>query len=145
MHNEKKNWLNNRTLVIAWLIFFFPVGLYAVWQGDVFELKTKQKITLGIVAILLAFGVNQLQGIPDFLLIFVGYPIAVYLLWKDVSIAKSTMYVFGGVMAVLMVLYLGSGSDGGYSPDDDCVAVQTQGNCTYFRDANCVVISQQCS
>ncbi|HOW75275.1 MAG TPA: hypothetical protein P5102_11305 [Candidatus Competibacteraceae bacterium] len=45
-------WYENRSAVILWLIFFFPVGLYGIWKSSQFSDKTKWIVT-GCFAVLL--------------------------------------------------------------------------------------------
>jgi hypothetical protein len=46
-------WYNRKWLVILLCIFFFPVGLYALWKGNVFGTAAKMGITvvIGILVI----------------------------------------------------------------------------------------------
>lgn len=142
--SDPENWLENRTLVIVWLLIFFPVGLYAVWMGNVFEKQMKWAITGIIVVSLVLLGGGRLL---DFLYILILMPAGLYLAWKDPGISKNTTYLFGGAGALILILFLSSSGQqggGGYAPGSTCEAVQTYGNCTYFRDSECNVIGQSC-
>lgn len=139
-----ENWMENRTLVIVWLLIFFPVGLYAVWMGNVFEKQMKWAIIGGIVAVLVLFGGGWLL---DLIYLLILMPAGLYLAWKDPSISKTTTYLFGGGAAIILVLLLSSPAQqrtDSYAPGSTCEAVQTQGDCTYYRDSDCNVIGQSC-
>lgn len=41
----KKPWYQKKTVVILWIVFFFPVGLYGLWKGDIFTKIIKITIT----------------------------------------------------------------------------------------------------
>lgn len=139
-----ENWMQNRTLVIVWLLIFFPVGLYAVWMGKTFEKQMKWAITGGIIVLLVLVGGSRLM---DLLYLLILMPAGLYLAWKDPGISKKTTYLFGGVAAFILIMFLSSagpqGTDG-YAPGSTCEAVQTYGDCTYYRDSDCNVIGQTC-
>lgn len=142
--SDPENWMENRTLVIVWLLIFFPVGLYAVWMGNVFEKQMKWAITGGIIVVLVLFGGGWLL---DLIYLLILMPAGLYLAWKDPSISKTTTYLFGGGAAIILILFLSSSaqqSTGGYAPGSTCEAVQTYGECTYYRDSDCNVIGQTC-
>lgn len=147
--NEKAgalHWWEKRTLVITWLLFFFPVGLYGLWKGDLFTGSVKKIITGVVIAVLLILGGGEFL---DFVYVFILCPIGIYLLWKDPDISKSTTYRFGGALAVLILVVLTAVP----SPQTNtinvtggsCTAVTQSGGCTYYRDASCRVIAQQCN
>lgn len=135
-------WFENRTLVIAWLLAFFPVGLYAVWKGSLFDRNWKIGISV-VVGVLFVAGINFTNPVYVFLL----YPAAVFLLRRDKDIERKTVYIFGGCWFLVLILaatQMGGGG-GSYGDGGQCAAVMTQGNCTYYRDSDCNVISRQCS
>ncbi len=145
-NTEAVRWWQKRTLVIVWLLFFFPVGLYGLWKGDLFTGNMKKIITGVVVAVLLILGGGEFL---DFVYVFILCPIAIFLLWKDPAISKSTTYRFGGALAVLILVVLTAlpspqttnvNVTGG-----SCTAVTQSGGCTYYRDASCRVIAQQCN
>jgi len=145
-NGEAAQWWEKRTLVIAWLLFFFPVGLYGLWKGDLFTGNMKKIITGVVIAVLLILGGGEFL---DFVYVFILCPIGIYLLWKDPAISKSTTYRFGGALAVLILVVLTAlpspqitnvNVTGG-----SCTAVTQSGGCTYYRDASCRVIAQQCN
>lgn len=144
MQDKPKTWLENRTIIIAWLIFLFPVGLYAVWKSSIFDTPQKQKITGIVLLVTLGAGLIGLEDIRNTLYIFILYPIAIYLLWKDINVVKVTRYLFCGALVVIYALYFGSGITGNVYKPDNCIAVQEQNGCTYYRDENCIVISRVC-
>ena len=117
---------------------FFPVGLYALWKGSVFERNWKIGITV-VIAVLFIAGINFTNPIYVFLL----YPGGVFLLWQDKTIARKTVYIFAGCW-ILVFLLFASQYGGGSSGGGTCSAVMTQGNCTYDRDSNCNVIAREC-
>lgn len=45
---EKRNWYDNKTLIVVLLILFFPVGLYALWKNRDFSKNAKWAITAGV-------------------------------------------------------------------------------------------------
>lgn len=140
--DEKKLGLkDNRDLVVFWLLVFFPVGLWLLWTGSIFEQKHKIMITVGIVVALLI----GTSGLNTFLYLLVAWPIALYLLWRNKEIARKWLYIAGGVFAVLALIELGGGGSALNSGGGSCAAVMTQGNCTYYRDDNCNVVARQCS
>jgi len=131
-------WKNNKTLLHAWLLIFFPVGLYALWTGDVYEKQTKAMITGGVVIAFLVLGVAF-----DALLALVFAPLAVFLVWKDKGIKRPTVYKFAAAAGVFVLLFLAAPTrQSGY---DDGSAVFQDGNCTYYRDSNNNVIGRSCN
>jgi len=50
--SKKSSWYDNKVIVIALLVVFFPVGLYGMWQNKQFTNKTKW-IVSGIFALLI--------------------------------------------------------------------------------------------
>jgi len=52
--SKKSSWYDNKVIVIALLVVFFPVGLYGMWQNKQFTNKTKW-IVSGIFALLIVF------------------------------------------------------------------------------------------
>lgn len=49
-------WYENKSTVILWLIFFFPVGLYGIWKSSQFSDKTKWIVT-GCFVVLMVISV----------------------------------------------------------------------------------------
>ena len=142
--SDRKSWMENRSLVIVWLLIFFPVGLYAVWMGDVFEKRMKWAITGGIIVVLALLGGSRLL---DLLYLLILTPAGLYLAWKDPGISKTTTSLFGGAAAFILIMFLSSAAQqnaDSYAPGSTCEAVQTYGNCTYYRDSECNVIGQTC-
>ncbi len=130
-------WQNNRTLLHAWLLIFFPVGLYALWTGSVYEKQKKGMITGGVVIAFLVLGVAF-----DAVLALVLAPLAVFLLWKDKEIKRPTVYKFAAAAGVFVLLFLAAPArQGGY---DDGSSVIQDGNCAYYRDSNYNVIGRSC-
>lgn len=139
-------WYQSRTLLLAWLLTFFPVGLYALWKGDVFPRNLKIGITVAVAVLFFIARIN----FTHFAYVFVLWPVALFLLWQDKAVLRKTLYLFGGawIIVVLVAFYENAPVEGGGSFDDvggSCSAVMTEGNCTYFRDSNCNVIARQCN
>jgi hypothetical protein len=121
-------WQDNKTLLHAWLLMVFPVGLYALWVGSVYEKPTKWGITAAVVLVFLALNTGF-----DALLALILAPLAVFLLWKDKNIARATVYKFAAGAAVILVLFLAAPP-----------APQSDGGCTYYRDSNYNVFARSC-
>ncbi len=143
---QKTPWYNNQALLIAWLLVFVPVGLFGLWKTSIFQKGQKVGIAIGVVILLFAGVFNTGNAIYPFVL----FPIAIYLLWKSTDVTRSTTMRFAAAWAVIVGLFMLNGQQGGGSYNDDniggsCSAVITEGNCTYFRDDNCNVISKQCN
>ncbi|MFC1467654.1 hypothetical protein ACFLQY_03045 [Verrucomicrobiota bacterium] len=51
---DKRTWYDNKTIVIALLILFFPVGLYALWKNQNFSKGTKLGVTVVVVILAIA-------------------------------------------------------------------------------------------
>ncbi len=142
---ETLHWYSKKPLLIAWLLVFFPVGLYGLWKGPHFDKNWKIGITVAVVVLFALTGFRLINP----LMAFVLFPIALYLLWTATDVAPNITYRFAGAWVVVALLTLvnlaapapGSGPvQGGY-----CAAVITEGNCTYYRDDDCNVIGRQCS
>ena len=139
------HWTNNKTLVYTWMLFLFPVGLYAVWTGSLFDKSMKWKITIGVIlAAILLSNIDPTGLIYPFIML----PAGLYLCWKDPAIAKKTTYAFAGA-AVILILYSMSGTNQNgdiFAPvgGETCAKTITQGSCTYYRDDDCNVIGQYC-
>ncbi|MDR3706378.1 MAG: hypothetical protein P4L28_10780 [Paludibacteraceae bacterium] len=60
MENQKKKpeWYNKKSTVILWCIFFFPVGLYAIWKSSVIPKGWKIGYTI-LIAILFIISQNK--------------------------------------------------------------------------------------
>ncbi len=130
-------WQDHKTLLYAWLLIFFPAGFYALWTGSIFDKQKKWMITGGII-----FAVLVLGGAFDALLALILAPLAVFILWKDTSIKRPTVYKFAGGAVIILLLFLSApdnqtGYDGGSS-------VLQDGNCTYYRDSSNNVIGRSC-
>ena len=143
---QKTPWYNNQALLIAWLLVFVPVGLFGLWKTSIFQKGLKVGIAIGVVILLFAGVFNTGNAIYPFVL----FPIAIYLLWKSTDVTRSTTMRFAAAWAIIVGLFMLNGQQGGGSYNDDyiggsCSAVITEGNCTYFRDDNCNVISKQCN
>ena len=80
-HNTQ--WYMYKNLVIAWLVFFWPIGLYGLWKTSVFTKPVKWQIAGLVVCITLVFGGTQQFNL---LLVFFLYPVGLYLVWKDTEI-----------------------------------------------------------
>lgn len=130
-------WQDNKSLLHAWLLIFFPVGLYALWAGAVYEKNVKWMITAGVVVVVLALGTGF-----DALLALVLAPLAVFLLWKDKDIARATVYKFAAGAVVILLLVMAAPTPQGEYVGDG--SVQSDGNCTYYRDSNNNVFARSC-
>ncbi len=139
-------WVNRKPLLIAWLLVFFPVGLYALWKGALFDRTWKIGITALVAVAFLVAGINFTHPLYVFCLV----PVAIVVLWRDSGTARKTVYGFTACWPLILALFLyekGSSVAGGGSYNDggSCSAVMTEGNCTYFRDSDCTVIARECS
>lgn len=123
-------------MVYAWLLLFFPVGLYGLWTGSAFAQNRKWQLT-GIVVAVLVIGS---AGFINLLIALVGAPLAVFLLWRDPGVERKTLRNFAIGAAVIALLALASaGTGGGSGGDDDCSAVLEGSSGTFFRDSDCNV------
>ena len=52
-------WYENKSTVILWLIFFFPVGLYGIWKSSQFADKTKWIVTGCFVVLMIISVAND--------------------------------------------------------------------------------------
>ncbi|MBZ4193911.1 MAG: hypothetical protein LAE24_06335 [Candidatus Contendobacter sp.] len=52
-------WYENKSAVILWLIFFFPVGLYGIWKSSQFSDKTKWIVTGCFVVLIIISGASD--------------------------------------------------------------------------------------
>lgn len=142
-----EDWKDNRTFVIAWLLVFFPVGLYGLWKGNCFDSNWKVGLTVLVVVVFLVMGMRLVH--PAYVFLF--YPAALFVLWQDKGVKRATFYKFAGGWAVVFVLFVMNGLAGPASYQDlyeeggSCAAVMTQNNCTYYRDSDCNVIARECS
>lgn len=138
------SWKQQRSLVFAWLLLFFPVGLYALWSGDLVDRKRKWMITGAVAAVLVVATSTFLSLVYALILV----PLALWILWRDPEISRAMFnrFAIGGALAALLTLFSLPGQTGQENtPDDDsCAAVRTSGNCTYYRDDQCNVIAQSC-
>jgi len=143
----KQDWYKSKTLVLSWVLIFFPVGLYGVWKGDHFIKNVKLGIFVAVAMAFLGLGINFTHP----LYVFVCFPVGLYLLWRDKEIDRKIFKRFAFAFPVVLFLALIQASytsapntnDGGSG--GSCAAVITEGNCTYYRDDNCNVISRSCS
>lgn len=136
----------NRPLLIAWLLAFFPVGLYGLWKGSVFDTRWKIGLTIAVLIVFTATGFRLVHP----LYVFVLFPAALVVLFRSNAVARATVYKFGAGWGVaFLLLAVNTGLGGGASdPYGDvggsCAATFTQNGCTYFRDSDCNVIAKQC-
>ena len=131
-------WQDRRSLVYAWLLLFFPVGLYGLWTSRVFEDRQKWQFSAAVAVVLVVGS----AGLINLLVGLVGAPLAVFLLWRDPEIARPTFRNFAigaGVVALLALASAGGG--GGFGGDGDCSAVMEGSSGTYFRDSDCNVFA----
>ena len=56
---DKPRWFDNQVTVVVLLIFFFPLGLYALWKNSTFESSTKWIVTGMIVMLVLVAGTRR--------------------------------------------------------------------------------------
>ena len=135
-------WQDRPSLVYAWLLLFFPLGLYGLWSSGLMEPRRKWQIT-GVVGVLLVLGS---VGLLNYLYALVFAPAAIWLLWRDKTISRTTFRYFaiGAAIAALMALASATAQMGPGAGAGSCAAVQTYGNCTYYRDDQCNVIGQSC-
>lgn len=145
-NSENTGWVNNKTLVFTWFLFFFPVGLYALWVGQLYKPDLKSKITGGVI---LAVIILYLLNLFGFVHLFIMVPLGLYLCWKDPAISNITTYKFAAGAVLILVFYglSNSQTDHNFDPQtgSSCSATIVQGDCTYFRDDNCNVIGKQCN
>ena len=142
---SKSNWYDSKTLVIAWVLVFFPVGLYGVWKSDDFIRNVKFGVSVACVIGFFGLGINFVHP----LYVFVMYPTALFLLWRAPEISKKLTVRFAIGFPIILILALFAAGNGQTSVEGgtggSCSAVITQGNCTYYRDDNCNVIGSSCS
>ena len=141
----KGQWFDNKTLVIAWILTVFPIGLYGLWKNDGFIRNVKLGVT---VAVVMAFvlGINFTHP----LYVLVAFPAGIYLLWKERETLGALWKRFLIAYPIVLILVLinaayAPAGGSGYELGGSCSAVITEGNCTYYRDDNCNVISKSCS
>lgn len=141
---QKSNWFDNKTLVIAWILTFFPVGIYGLWKNQEFIRNVKFGVTVA-VAMAFVLGINFTHP----LYVFVAFPAGIYLLWKHRGELSGLWKRFAFAYPVVLVLALlqaaNTPAGGGSILGGSCSAVITEGNCTYYRDDECNVISKSCS
>lgn len=68
MSEERKRWYDNTAIVVALLVFLFPIGLLAMWMGGAFS-KTAKLVITGFFGAFIAFGVysgkdNAVDSMP---------------------------------------------------------------------------------
>ena len=141
----KAQWFDNKTLVTAWILTFFPVGLYGLWKNQEFIRNVKFGVTVAVV-IAFVLGINFTHP----LYVFVAFPAGVYLLWREREALGGLWKRFAIAYPIVLVLALINAAyapTGGSSGElgGSCSAVITEGNCTYYRDDDCNVISKSCS
>ncbi len=132
-------WQDNKTLLHAWLLIFFPVGLYALWTGPFYEKQIRWSITGGVVVMFLVLGRSY-----DALLALILAPMAVFILWKDPDIQRPTVYKFAAAAGVIFLLFLAAPAPQGGDSYSDGSGIFQGGNCTYYRDSNNNVIGRSC-
>ena len=141
----KAQWFDNKTLVIAWILTFFPVGLYGLWKNQEFIRNVKFGVTVAVV-IAFVLGINFTHP----LYVFVAFPAGVYLLWREREALGGLWKRFAIAYPIVLILalinaaYAPTGGNGG-ELGGSCSAVITEGNCTYYRDDDCNVIGKSCS
>lgn len=99
---EKANWYASKTLVIAWVLVFFPVGLYGVWKSDDFIKNVKFGISVACVMGFFSLGINFTSPIYMFGL----FPIALVLLWRDKDISNMLTMKFAAAYPVVLAFAL---------------------------------------
>ena len=62
-------WFNRKPLLIAWLLVFFPVGLWGLWQGHLFSRIWKIGITVTVAVGFLLAGINFTHPLYVFCLV----------------------------------------------------------------------------
>lgn len=139
------SWVDSRTLVIAWLMVFFPVGLYGLWKGNLFDRNWKIGITVLVAALFVVAGINFTNPVYVFAL----FPAALILMWRDAAVARKIIYRFALCWPLVLMLFLyekdaALGTADDFAIGGSCSAVMTEGNCTYYRDSDCNVIARQC-
>ena len=72
---QKSNWFDNKTRVIAWILTFFPVGIYGLWKNQEFIRNVKFGVTVA-VAMAFVLGINFTHP----LYVFIAFPAGIYLL-----------------------------------------------------------------
>ncbi|HFQ15714.1 MAG TPA: hypothetical protein ENK41_05105, partial [Rhodobacteraceae bacterium] len=103
-------WYDKRSLVWAWLLVFFPVGLYAVWKSRLFDRQRKWVVTGIVVGIVLLFGGS---GALDAVVALIFAPLAVYLCWRDPQISRPTTLKFAAGAVVILLLFVAAAGPGG--------------------------------
>lgn len=149
MDEVNKSWVEKKSLTIAWLLFFFPVGIYAVWKGHVFDRQMQLIITVA-TAVVLYFLSGSIFMDVAYILAFC--PFAIYLMWKDPMIAKATIYMFGTAYVALIILtisnvfyiLLAQPEQQSTISGGSCTRVLKTDTCTYYRDSDCRVIARDC-
>lgn len=144
-NDEAVHWYDNKNLVIAWILAFFPIGIYGLWKNQEFIRNVKFGVTVA-VAMAFVLGINFTHP----LYVFVAFPAGIYLLWKNREELGGLWKRFALVYPIILVLALLQATNtpvggGGSILGGSCSAVITEGNCTYFRDDDCNVISKSCS
>jgi len=141
---QKSNWFDNKTLVIAWILTFFPVGIYGLWKNQEFIRNVKFGVTVA-VAMAFVLGINFTHP----LYVFVAFPVGIYLLWKHRGelggLWKRYAFAYPVVLVLALLQAANTPAGGGSILGGSCSAVITEGNCTYYRDDDCNVISKSCS
>lgn len=99
---DKGDWYVSKTLVIAWVLIFFPVGLYGVWKSDDFIKNVKFGISVACVMGFFSLGINFTSPIYMFGL----FPIALVLLWRDKDISNMLTMKFAAAYPVVLAFAL---------------------------------------
>ncbi len=132
-------WQERASLLFAWLLLFFPIGLYGLWSSTLFAQNRKWQITGAVVLVLVVTSAGLFNLLYALLLV----PLAIWLLWRDRDLSRTTFRYFAVGGGVAALLALGSaGSGGGGFGAGSCTEVQSQGGWTYYRDADCNVIGR---
>ncbi len=139
-------WHADDFLLLGWLLFLPPLGLYGAWQRTEYTDRQKQ-IFVGvfIVVWLLSAAIGFLA-----LVYLVACPVYAWLFWRKHEYTANTRLGFAvaaGILAVASLAVLGAGgasNRSGTADSSGCTSVLTRGNCTYYRDSDCRVIARQC-
>lgn len=138
-----ETWHRNRTLVIAWLVYFFPVGLWGLWASDRFAHTHKI-----IITVVTAVGVLLIAAVPylNILYLLIAWPAVLVLVWRDRELTQIPRLGFAGASALALLIFVAGLAGGGYSSGDGAGMARTieGGGCTYFRDSSGNVIGRQC-
>jgi len=91
-------WYASKILVIAWVLVFFPVGLYGVWKSDDFIRNVKFGVTVACIMGFFSLGIN----FSNPLYLFVLFPIALVLLWRAPEVSNGLTLRFAFAYPVVI-------------------------------------------